>query len=109
MKRLFSFILLIHLSIPLLSYETDQYTTFFYDINDSTEKLDVLVSKQEWADGILYGSPTINNDALMYIWEAIGLLAVVNERKNKVYSQNQKSTHKLIISLHLAHNKKPNK
>ncbi|BBE31246.1 MBL fold metallo-hydrolase [Tepiditoga spiralis] len=50
------------------------------------EKLDVLVSKQEWADGILYGSPTINNDALMYIWEAIGLLAVVNERKNKVYS-----------------------
>ncbi|MCP5454792.1 MAG: FprA family A-type flavoprotein [Thermotogae bacterium] len=49
-------------------------------------KLEVLVTKQEWADGILYGSPTINGDALMYIWEAIGILAVVNGKKDKLYS-----------------------
>ncbi|HPG47878.1 MAG TPA: FprA family A-type flavoprotein [Petrotogaceae bacterium] len=55
------------------------------DVN-AENKLDILVNKQEWADGILYGSPTINGDALLNIWEAIGLLALVDGKKEKSYS-----------------------
>lgn len=50
-------------------------------IEGSDVNVEILRDKIEDADGILFGTPTINNDALKPIWDAICLLNSVDGKK----------------------------
>lgn len=59
---------------------SDDIETEIFDMVE-TEK-DTVISKIYWADGILFGSPTINSDALPPIWDIlISLNPIVHGKK----------------------------
>ncbi len=53
---------------------------FMYDME--VEDKDFVLSRIRWADGVLFGTPTINGDALPPIWDLLmGMSPIVHGRK----------------------------
>lgn len=45
------------------------------------EDRDNVLNKIKWADGVIFGSPTINGDALLPIWEILVRLSPIGSNK----------------------------